>query len=218
MKCRRRSWWNRCKDRIASFLTAKRKEEEKEKKGRTSDKRARTRQVLGKSGRVLFLPVLVIQSWLCVIAASEGLQKRMEIMEKWQQQQVQVKESRKVEEIPQRWKQPKGEDRSKMKKEAKLLRCTLLNGSAWSTERRYVRSYQGKFDIFFGIEHRLRKEEMVEEFNTEAMEGWRFAADAARTTDETAGSEDRKTRIKRSFLGSSQQQPGSNRGSGRRDD
>ena len=27
----------------------------------------------------------------------------------------------------------KGEDRTKMKKEAKLLRCTLLNGSAWST-------------------------------------------------------------------------------------
>ena len=39
--------------RIASFLTAKRKEEEKAKKGRKSDKRSRTRQVLEKSGRLL---------------------------------------------------------------------------------------------------------------------------------------------------------------------
>ena len=46
--------------------------------------------------------------------------------------------------------------------------------------------------IFFGIEHRLRKEEMEEQFNKEVKERWRFAADAARKTDETAGSEDRK--------------------------
>ena len=29
-------------------------------------------------------------------------------------------------------------------------------------------------DIFFGTEHRLRKEEMEEQFNKEAKEGWRF--------------------------------------------
>ena len=33
---------------------------------------------------------------------------------------------------------------------------------------------------------------MEEQFIVEATEGWRFAADAARITDETAGSEDRK--------------------------
>ena len=33
---------------------------------------------------------------------------------------------------------------------------------------------------------------MEEQFNKEAKEGWRSAADAARITDETAGSEDRK--------------------------
>ena len=33
---------------------------------------------------------------------------------------------------------------------------------------------------------------MEEQFNKEAKEGWRFAADAAGITDETAGSEDRK--------------------------
>ena len=87
----------------------------------------------------------------------------------------------------QRWRQPKGEDKTKMKKEGKLLRCTLLNGSAWSTERKCMRRYKGKCDIFFGNEHRLRKEEMEEQFNREAKEGWRFAASAARITDEMAG-------------------------------
>ena len=38
----------------------------------------------------------------------------------------------------------------------------------------------------------MRKEEMEEQFNKEAKQGWRFAADAARMTDEIAGSEDRK--------------------------
>ena len=33
---------------------------------------------------------------------------------------------------------------------------------------------------------------MEQQFIVEATEGWRFAADAARITDETAGSEDRK--------------------------
>ena len=111
------------------------------------------------------------------------------------QQEVQIKESspsRWAEEIPQRWKQPTGEDRKDMKKEATVLRCTLLNGSAWSTEKKCMRRYKGKCDIFFGIEHRLRKEEMEEQFNGEAKAAWRFAADTARITDERASSEDRK--------------------------
>ena len=87
-----------------------------------------------------------------------------------------------MEEIPLRWKQPKREDKPKMKNEAKLLRCTLLNGSAWS--RKYMRKYKGK--------HRLRKEEMEEQLNKKAKEGWRFALGEARITDEPAGSEDRK--------------------------
>ena len=96
--------------------------------------------------------------------------KRTEMMERWQHQEVQVKESRWAQESPQRWKQPKGEDRTEMNKEAKLLRCTLLNGPAWSTERTFLRKYKSTFDIFFGIEHRLRKEEMEEQFNKEAKE------------------------------------------------
>ena len=95
-----------------------------------------------------------------------------------------------MEECPQGRKQSKGKDRTEMKKEAKLLRCTLLYGSAWSTLRKYMRRYKGRCDIFFGIEHRLRKEEMEEQSNKEGKEGLRFAASAARITDERADSED----------------------------
>ena len=38
-------------------------------------------------------------------------------------------------ETSQGWRQLKGEDRTEMKKEARRLICTLLNGSAWSTEK-----------------------------------------------------------------------------------
>ena len=104
----------------------------------------------------------------CVLTQQQkDLQKGTELIGMWQHQEVQVKESRGAAQIPQRWKKPKGEDRAEMKKDAKLLRCTLLNGSAWSAMRRY----KGTSDIFFGIEHRLRKDEMEEQFNKEAKEG-----------------------------------------------
>ena len=63
------------------------------------------------------------------------------------QQEVQVKGGKWAEDIPQRWSQPKGEDKTEMKKEAKLLRCTLHNGSVWSTEKKYMRRYKGKCDV-----------------------------------------------------------------------
>ena len=80
---------------------ARLREEEKEKKGRKSDKRTRTRQALGKSGRFLLLLIFMAQNWLCVDAAADGLQKRTEMMERWLHQEVQVKESRWAEESPQ---------------------------------------------------------------------------------------------------------------------
>ena len=50
-----------------------------------------------------------------------------------------------------------------MRKEEKRMRCALLDGSAWSTEKKYMRRYTGTFDILFGMEHRLRKEDMEEQ-------------------------------------------------------
>ena len=55
-----------------------------------------------------------------------------------------------------------------------------------------MRRFSSTFVIFFGIEHRVRKVEMEVQFNKEAKQGWRFAADAARITDGNAISEDRK--------------------------
>ena len=120
------------------------------------------------------------QNWLSVSAGELRMQ-----------QEVRIKESRWAEATPKRWKQPKGEDRIEMKNEARVSRCTLLNGSAWSTERKYMRRCKGKCAIFFGTEHRMRKEEMEEQFNREAKQGWRCCS-RYRITDATASSEDRK--------------------------
>ena len=56
-----------------------------------------------------------------------------------------------------------------------------------------MRRYKGTFDIF-------GKDEMEEQFKKEAQEGWRFAADAARITDNNASSEDRKHTSGRVFV------------------
>ena len=56
----------------------------------------------------------------------------------------------------------------------------------------HMRRYEGTNDVFIGMGHRLRKEEMEEQCDIEAKEGWRFAASAARITEETAGVKDRK--------------------------
>ena len=84
-------------------------------------------------------------------------------------------------------------------------------------EEVHMRRYKRKCDIFFGIEHRLTKGDMEEQFNKEAKEGWRFAAEAARITDERAGSEDQKAYIRRSLC-CVRQQPESSCGSRRRSD
>ena len=60
------------------------------------------------------------------------------------QQGMQIKESSPRETAPEKWKQPEGEDRKEMKKDARELRSTLLNGSAWSTKKKYMRRNNGK--------------------------------------------------------------------------
>ena len=179
-----------CKELIISLSLMGMKKGQKKKEGKKGEGRPRARQVLEKFGKWLFLFPIVGQNWPCVSAAAEGQQRRTEAMESIQQE-PRVKGGRWMEEIPQRWKRPEGGDRTEMK-EAKLWRCTLLNGSAWSTERKYMRRYRRKCDIFFGMEHRIRQEELEEQFDREAKEGWRIAADAARVTDERAGIEDEK--------------------------
>ena len=99
-------------------------ERRKERKGRQEESPTPTSETdPGEDWEV------ALSNWLCVSAAAEGPQRRTEAMVRMQQE-VQVKGGRWADEIPQRWRQPKGEDRTEMMKEAKLLRCTLLDGSA----------------------------------------------------------------------------------------
>ena len=177
-----------------------RKAKEKERK---RNKSPSAKQALGKSGRWLFLHLILMQNWLFIDAAAGRLEPKgeAEVLEiiivsvAVEGTFVDLHSKSRQEEHkgnPRKWKRSKGVDWTVMRKEEKRLRCTLLNGSVWSTEKKYMRRYKGKCAIFFGIEHRLRQEEMEEQFNKEAKEGWRFAASAARISEETAGDEDRK--------------------------
>ena len=74
------------------------------------------------------------------------------------------------------FRQEEGERRSEMHKELNKLMCTVFNDSAWSMERKYMKRYKSTCAIFFGVEHRMRKEGMEEQFNKEAKQGWRLCS------------------------------------------
>ena len=167
---------------------SERKEKDWRKKGRERNKSPRTKQFLGRSGRWLFFLLILMQNWLCVDAAVGRLEPKgkAEVREiivvpdalegtfvdldgKSLQEEQKEKHQRE-------WKRSTGVDRTEMRKEEKRLRCAWLNGSTWSTEKKCMRRCKFTFDVFFGIEHKLRKEEMEEQFNKEAKEGWRFCS------------------------------------------
>ena len=87
--------------------------------------------------------------------------------------------------------------RKKARKPTKAVRHVVLNVSAWSTEKKYMERHERTYDMFSGIEHSLTKKEMEEKFNKKTKQRWRFAADAARIADESAGSEGCKRRQER---------------------
>ena len=163
-----------------------------------------------------------MQNWVCIDAAAGRLEPAREaevpkifiVSDAVRGTEVDLGgrslQEKQMEKLPRKWKRSRGADWTKMRIEEKRLKCTLLSGPAWSTEKKYMRRYKGTFDIFFGTEDRLIKEEMWE--NKEIKEGWRFAASAARITDETAGDEDRKHTSRRSS-GGNRQQPWSGCGS-----
>ena len=72
------------------------------------------------------------------------------------------KKTRKGSQEPVRTKSRKG-----MRKPAKMMRCALLIGSAWSTEKEVHEVVQRHIRHLLWIEHRLRKEEMEEQLNKE---------------------------------------------------
>ena len=50
---------------------------------------------------------------------------------------------------------------------------TMNTEYLWSTEKKYMRGCKGTFDIFSGIEHRMMRTLMEEQFNKEARQDWR---------------------------------------------
>ena len=76
MKHRSSFWWTKCKEQVTSFFVSERKEEAVQEKGRKKNKSPRTRQVLGKSGRWLFLHLTLMQKWLCFDAGWSQKGKR----------------------------------------------------------------------------------------------------------------------------------------------
>ena len=120
-------------------------EEEKEKKKKKKKVRyrkgkaeevqgAQSETNLGGIAEVAIFLMILEQNWLSVSAAAEGPQRKTEAVIRMQQE-VRNKESSWTEAVPIRWKRPEGEDRTEMQKAARRLRCTLLKGSTWSTER-----------------------------------------------------------------------------------
>ena len=200
---------------------SERKEEDVKEKGRKRNKSPRAKPFPGRSGRWLFLLLILMQNWFCVDAAVERLEPKGEaevpgiiiVSDAVEGTFVDLGgkslQEEQKEKHPRKWERSKGADWTEMRKEEKRFLCTLLHGSTWSTERKYMRRNKGTFDIFFGVEHRLRKEDMEEQFNKEAKEGWRLAASAARMTEKMAEDDDRKH--------TSGQQLGSSCGSRRRE-
>ena len=70
-----------------------------------------------------------------------------------------------------RFQQKEGQHRSELEKASKTVRCTFWNGSVLCTERKYMRRNKGTFEIFFGIEHRMRKEDMEDGYMQPTQQG-----------------------------------------------
>ena len=174
-------WWKKCRELDKSFCAknARKNREEKEKESKNKRRQPKARWTLGKFGKWLSILLIIGQSLVGANAATDdkSAERNRSLSKQWRKRRSLQKVCA---------------DRTGMQKASKTARCALLNGSTWSTERKHMRMHRGTFDIFFGVEHRLRREDMEEQFNKEAKHGWRLAADAARITDENAGSEDHK--------------------------
>ena len=91
-----------------------------------------------------------MQNWLCIDAAAGRLElegdaevpKIIVVSDAVRGTKVDFDgkglQEKHMEKLPRKWKRPKGLDWTEMRKEEKRSRCTLLDGSAWSTEKKYM--------------------------------------------------------------------------------
>ena len=76
VKHRSSRWWTKCKEQFASLLVSERKQEDAKEKGRKRSKSPRAKLLLGRSGRWLFLLLILMQNWFCIDAAIGRLQPK----------------------------------------------------------------------------------------------------------------------------------------------
>ena len=172
----RNLWWTKREAKICELpCVGKERRRFERKKAEKRNKSPKTKQFLGRSGRWLFLLLILMQNWFCVDAAAGRVEPKVRsgsagnhcrvgcggrhFREPGWRKHSKGAEGKAPEKVETDKKELTG-----LRKEEVRLRCALLNGSAWSTERQYMRRYRGTFDIFSGTEHRLRKEQMEEQF------------------------------------------------------
>ena len=130
VKYRKRRWWKKCEEFFVSLYMLRMKKGRKEKESKRREKRTKARQTLGKFGKwrsVLF--AVGTELAMCQCCTRRTTEKDGGDGEDAAGSAC----KRRQMEIPQRWRQPRGEDWAE-KMEERVVRCALLSGSAWSTE------------------------------------------------------------------------------------
>ena len=171
VKHRRSLWWAKRKEQVLSCFVSERKKNNGRKKQR-GEQEYQDETISGKICKMAFPLLILMQNSFSVDAAAGRLEPKgkTEVPEfiivsdavegtfvNLDGKSLQEEQKGKYE---REWHRSKGVDPNEMRKEEKNLRCALLERSAWSTERKNMKGNKGTFDVFFGIEHRLRKEEM----------------------------------------------------------
>ena len=141
------------------------------------NKSPRAKQVLGKSGRWLFLLLILVQNWLCIDAAAGRLEPEEEA-ELLKIIIVSDAVEKQMEKLPRKWKRPEGADWTETRKEEEEVKVHLAK---WiSVEHRKEVHEKVHRKVRYLLWNRAQIEKMEEQSNKEAKEGWRFAASAAR--------------------------------------
>ena len=117
----------------------------------------------GAKERWIFLVLMVVHNFGVADTASGNIQKKGGKMEEIRRKKELARISW-AEQEDKRQCQEQGRGKSRMR--WKTVRCNLLNGSAWCIEKKQMTKYTRTFDIFFEIEHRMRREEIEEQIKS----------------------------------------------------
>ena len=126
----------RCKH-VTTQLIKRDEENRQEKEGKTEEKRKRGWS-LGRMGRWFFLMLMIGQSLTGVNAASENAQNRGGKMDVSQGARKTMKSSWVQMSDKRKFQQENEKSRSEMQEDSKMVRWTILNGSAWCTDRKFL--------------------------------------------------------------------------------